>query len=66
MHGEDAPSRPTCAELHATLGYDLNRDFVPVTLVRKSPLVFGVNPTVAARNLKDLGALARVHARKLT
>jgi tripartite-type tricarboxylate transporter receptor subunit TctC len=52
--------------LYTKLGYDPNRDFTPVTLVGKSPLVFGVNPTVPARSLKELVALARSHPTKLT
>ena len=52
--------------IYPKLGYDPNRDFTPVTLVGKSPLVFGVNPSVPARTLKELVSLARAHPGKLT
>ena len=52
--------------LYAKLGYDPNRDFTPVTLVGRSPLVFGVNPSVPARSLKELAALARAHSGRFT
>ena len=52
--------------LYPKLGYDPNRDFTSVTLVGKSPLVFGVNPSVPARTLKELVNLARAHPGKLT
>ena len=52
--------------LYAKLGYEPARDFAPVTLVGLSPLVFGINPAVPARNLRDLVALARTQPAKLT
>jgi tripartite-type tricarboxylate transporter receptor subunit TctC len=52
--------------LYAKLGYEPARDFAPVTLVGLSPLVFGINPAVPARNLKELVALARTQPAKLT
>ena len=52
--------------IYPKLGYDPTRDFTPVTLVGKSPLVFGVNPSVPARTLKELASLARAHPGKIT
>jgi tripartite-type tricarboxylate transporter receptor subunit TctC len=42
-----------------TLPYDVNRDFVPVSLIAKVPSIFVVNAGVPVNNLKELAALAR-------
>lgn len=39
--------------------YDLNKDFQPVAIVGKVPLVFVVNPSVKANTLPELIALAK-------
>jgi tripartite-type tricarboxylate transporter receptor subunit TctC len=39
--------------------YDVNRDFVPITLVASQPLLLTVNPTVPVKSVGDLIALAR-------
>lgn len=39
--------------------YDLNKDFQPVSIVGKVPLVFVVNPSVKANSLSELIALAK-------
>lgn len=52
--------------LYTKLPYDPSQDFSPVTLVGKSPLVFAVHPSVPAKTLKDLIALARSQPGKLT
>jgi len=41
------------------LPYDPLRDFAPVTLINTTPLVVVVNPSVPARSVKELIALAR-------
>ena len=41
------------------LGYDPQRDFLPVTLVASQPYVLSVHPGVPAHNLKELVALAQ-------
>lgn len=41
------------------LPYDPFKDFVPVTLINTTPLVVVVNPSVPARNIKELIALAK-------
>ncbi len=52
--------------LRAKLGYDLERDFAPVTLVVIAPFVLLVHPSVPARNVKELIALARARPGKLS
>jgi tripartite-type tricarboxylate transporter receptor subunit TctC len=47
------------ASLQKNLRYDPARDFVPVVLVAKSANVLVANPSVPARNVKDLVVLAR-------
>lgn len=42
-----------------SLGYNLEKDFAPITMVGSVPLVFVVHPSVPARNLKELIAYAR-------
>jgi len=41
------------------LPYDALNDFTPITLINTTPLVVVVNPSVPARNVKELIALAR-------
>src|SRR6476660_870626 len=45
--------------LYAKLPYDTVRDFAPIALVASSPYVLVVNPSLAARDVKDLIALAK-------
>lgn len=45
--------------LYANAGYDPYTDFVPVILGPSTPNIITVNPSVQARNLKELIALAR-------
>ena len=52
--------------LRAKLPYDLERDFAPVTLVVIAPFVLLVHPSVPARNVKELIALARSRPGKLS
>jgi tripartite-type tricarboxylate transporter receptor subunit TctC len=48
------------------LPYDPTRDFAPVTMVALSTNVFAVHPSLPARNVKELVALARAHPGKLS
>ena len=48
----------TAPSLYTKLTYDPLKDFTPLTLVGRSPLVFAVNPGVKANNLKELIAAA--------
>jgi tripartite-type tricarboxylate transporter receptor subunit TctC len=43
----------------ANLGYDVNRDFAPVSLLAKVPNIFVVHADVPAKNLRELVALAK-------
>ena len=45
--------------LHAKLPYDPVRDFAPVTLLATSAFILVVNPSVAAKSVKELVALAK-------
>ena len=45
--------------MYAKLPYDTLRDFAPVSLIALSPYVLVVHPSLPARNVKDLVALAR-------
>jgi tripartite-type tricarboxylate transporter receptor subunit TctC len=47
------------------LPYDPPRDFVPVAMIAKSPMVVAVNPSVPAKTLAELIALDRTQPGKL-
>ena len=47
------------ATLYAKLGYDLIKDFAPVCLLASTPNIVVVHPSVPARSVKELIALAR-------
>jgi tripartite-type tricarboxylate transporter receptor subunit TctC len=46
-------------------GYDVNRDFVPVTLIAKVPSLFVVHPDLPVNNLKELVAYTKKYPGKL-
>ena len=46
--------------------YDVLRDFAPVTMISKSPYIFVVHPTVPAKSVKELVALAKARPGSLT
>jgi len=50
----------------AKLPYDSIRDFSPISLVAESPFVLIVHPSVPARNVKELVALAKARPGELT
>ena len=52
--------------LFAKLPYDATRDFVPIILVGTSPNVLVVNPSVPAKDVAELAALARSKPGRLT
>jgi tripartite-type tricarboxylate transporter receptor subunit TctC len=56
----------TTAYLYSKLPYDAQKDFVPVTLVATSPLMLVVHPSVAAKSVQELIALAKANPGKLT
>ena len=51
--------------LFPKLGYDTFRDFVPITQLATVPNVMVVHPSVPARSLKELAALAKSNPGKL-
>src|SRR6266540_2748054 len=52
--------------LYPNVGYDPRRDFAPVGLIATSALVVLVHPSVAARTIPELIALAKQDPGKLT
>ena len=48
-----------------SLPYDPARDFVPVAMIAKSPMVVAVNPSVPAKSLAELVALDKAQPGKL-
>ncbi|MBY0265147.1 MAG: tripartite tricarboxylate transporter substrate binding protein [Burkholderiales bacterium] len=47
------------ASLYSKLNYNAMRDFAPVMLVSSTPLILVVHPSVPAKNVKELVALAK-------
>ena len=45
--------------MFAKLPYDVNKDFIPISLLAKVPTVYVVNADLPVKDLKDLVALAR-------
>src|SRR6267142_4044 len=56
----------TSAYLYARLPYDPQKDFVPVSLVATAPLMLVVHPSVAAKSVQELVALAKANPGRLT
>jgi tripartite-type tricarboxylate transporter receptor subunit TctC len=52
--------------LYDNVGYDPRKDFAPVGLIATSPLIVLVNPSVPAKNIQELIALAKAQPGKLT
>ena len=53
------------AALNTRLTFDLERDFAPITVLVKNPLLFAVNAKVPARTLQEFVALAKAEPGKL-
>jgi tripartite-type tricarboxylate transporter receptor subunit TctC len=53
------------AALNAKLSFDLERDFEPITMLVKNPLLFAVNAKVPARTLGEFVALAKAEPGRL-
>ena len=51
--------------MEKNLGYDVNQDFAPVSLLAKVPNIFVVHESVPAKNLKEFIALAKKQPGKL-
>jgi tripartite-type tricarboxylate transporter receptor subunit TctC len=54
------------ASLYGTLPFDFLRDIAPVAGIVVYPMVFEVNPSVPAKNISDLIALAKANSGKIT
>jgi len=52
--------------LYTKLGYDPEKDFAPITLAGSVPNVLLANPSVPARDIKELVAYARANPKKVT
>jgi tripartite-type tricarboxylate transporter receptor subunit TctC len=51
--------------LYPNVGYDPRKDFAPVGLIATGPLIVLVNPSLPARNVQELIALAKAQPGKL-
>ncbi len=52
--------------VYRNLGYDLERDFVPLTIVSEVPNVLTVHPSLPVRSVKDMIALAKAKPGQIT
>src|SRR2546430_13155138 len=52
--------------VNANMGYDLLRDFTPVSLVETSPVVLVANPALPTRSVSEFLALAPFRPRQMT
>lgn len=53
------------ATLYSKLPYDIQRDFLPITEIATIPQLLSVHPSIPAKSLKDLVALARAQPGQL-
>jgi tripartite-type tricarboxylate transporter receptor subunit TctC len=60
-----ASSHTVIPATNSKLPYDAERDFAPVAMVGKNPLLFVINAKVAARTLPEFVALAKANPGKL-
>jgi tripartite-type tricarboxylate transporter receptor subunit TctC len=60
-----ASSHTVVPATNSKLPYDAERDFAPVAMVGKNPLLFVINAKVAAKTLPEFVALAKVSPGKL-
>src|SRR4051812_3889861 len=54
------------ASMYKKLPFDSIKDFTPITLVGSGPLVLAVHPSLPAKNVKELIALAKARPGQLT
>src|SRR5687767_10914730 len=50
--------------LYKKIGYDAVRDFAPISRFSSAPLILVVHPSVPAKNVKEVVALAKSHKGK--
>jgi tripartite-type tricarboxylate transporter receptor subunit TctC len=55
----------TGISLGANTGYDVNKDFAPIGLVASTPIIVDANPSLPAKSLADVVALAKKEPGKL-
>jgi tripartite-type tricarboxylate transporter receptor subunit TctC len=55
----------TGISLGANTGYDVNKDFAPIGLVASTPIIVDANPSLPAKSLADVAALAKKEPGKL-
>ena len=60
------PNHSINPSLYQNLSYDPEKDFAPVTLLAVLPNILAVNPSVPAKNLKELIAYAKNNPGKLS
>ncbi len=51
--------------LFAKLGYDIQRDFAPISLATSAPMVLVIHPSLPAKTVKEFIALAKAYPNKL-
>jgi len=56
---QDMTTHAINASLYRRLPYDSVRDFTPITLIATTPLILVVHPSLPAKSVKELTALAR-------
>ena len=56
----------TGISLGANTGYDVNKDFVPIGLVASTPIIVDAHPSLPAKSLADVIALAKKDPGKLS
>jgi tripartite-type tricarboxylate transporter receptor subunit TctC len=59
-------SLTTGPAVHANIGYDPAKAFVPVGLLMTSPLILGVHPDVPAKTMRELVDYAKANPGKIT
>lgn len=59
------PSVTINPSLYAKVGFDPIRDFAPITMVGVTPLILVVHPSLPAKSVKDLVALAKARPGQL-
>lgn len=52
--------------VYSNLGYDIERDYVPLTLVGEVPNLLAVHPSLPVRTVQDLVKLAKVRSEPVT
>ena len=61
-----APAMAINPTLYKQVAYEVDRDFVPISLYVKSPFILVINPTLGPRNVQELIKYSRDNAGKLS